>query len=59
MSQGWPLAQMLVEEQRRRFDFRKARVCKACRGWGERRRVLFWKGWRQCNVCHGRGMIGG
>ena len=59
MSQGWPLARMLLEQQRRRFDFRKPRVCKACWGRGERRRVLFWKGWRQCQTCHGPGMIGG
>jgi len=56
---GWTLMQAILDEQARRFDFRRARVCGACRGWGERRRVLFWRGFKTCRVCHGRGMLGG
>ena len=56
---SWLMMHALIEEQRRRLDFRRARVCRACRGWGERRRVLWWRGLRQCKACHGRGMFGG
>ena len=56
---GLPLVQAFLDEQARRFDFRRARVCGACRGRGKRRRVLLWCGWRQCRVCYGRGMLGG
>lgn len=56
---GWPLLQALLDEQARRFDFRRARVCQTCRGWGKRRKVLWWRGFRTCRVCHGRGMLGG
>jgi hypothetical protein len=56
---GWPLVQAFLDEQARRFDFRRARVCGACRGWGERRTVSWWRGWRTCRVCHGRDMLGG
>lgn len=56
---GLPLLEAFLEDQRRRFDFRRARVCRPCRGWGERRKVLWWRGWKQCRVCYGRGMLGG
>jgi DnaJ-class molecular chaperone len=56
---SWLLMQAILEEQRRRFDFRRARVCRACRGWGERRKVARWRGFKQCKACHGRGMLGG
>jgi DnaJ-class molecular chaperone len=56
---GWTLLQAILDEQARRFDFRRARVCRSCRGRGERRNVLWWRGFKQCRVCHGRGMLGG
>jgi hypothetical protein len=56
---SWLLMHALLEEQRLRFDFRRARVCRACRGWGERRKVLQRRGWKLCKACHGRGMLGG
>ena len=59
MSHGWAFAQIVLEEQRRRFDYRTARVCQACRGRGWRRRVLMWRSRRTCRVCWGRGMLGG
>ena len=59
MSQGWPLASFLLEEQRRSSDFHRPRVCGACGGRGRRRKVLVWRGWRLCRSCWGRGMLGG
>ena len=56
---SWVMLDAIAAEQRRRFDFRKARVCRSCRGWGERRKVLWWRGFKPCTVCHGRGMLGG
>ena len=55
----WALAHLVRAEQERRNDLRRARVCRACWGRGERRRVLWWRGFRTCRVCHGRGMLGG
>jgi hypothetical protein len=56
---SWLLMDAITSDLRRRFDFSRARVCRACRGRGERRRVLWWRGWKRCRVCHGRGMLGG
>jgi DnaJ-class molecular chaperone len=56
---GWPLLQAFLDEQARRFDYRRARVCRTCRGRGQRRRVPWWRGFKTCRVCHGRGMLGG
>jgi DnaJ-class molecular chaperone len=56
---SWLMLHAILEEQRRRFDFRRPRVCRACRGRGERHKVLWWRGWRECPACHGRGMLGG
>jgi DnaJ-class molecular chaperone len=55
----WAMAHLVLAEQRRRFDFRTARVCRACQGRGKRRKVLWWRGWKLCRVCHGRAMLGG
>ena len=55
----WAFARLILDEQRRRLDFHTARVGPACAGKGERRRVLWWRGWRLCGACHGRGMLGG
>jgi len=55
----WALGHLVLAEQARRNDLRRARVCRSCRGWGERRKVLWWRGWKTCRVCHGRGMLGG
>lgn len=56
---GWPLLQAFLDEQAQRFDLQRARVCLACCGRGQRRTVLWWRGWKQCRVCYGRGMLGG
>jgi DnaJ-class molecular chaperone len=56
---GWPLLQTFLDEQPRRLDYRRAQVCRTCRGWGERRKVLWWRGFKTCRVCYGRGMLGG
>lgn len=56
---GWTLLQAILDEQARRFDFRRARVCRSCRGRGERRKALWWRGFKLCRVCYGRGMLGG
>jgi DnaJ-class molecular chaperone len=58
-SMGWAFARLTLDEQRRRFDFRRTRVCPACVGRGVTRRVLWWRGWRACGACHGWGMLGG
>lgn len=57
--QGWPLTRMVLDDLALRFDFRRARVCRPCRGRGKRRRVLWWRGWKQCHACYGQGMLGG
>lgn len=55
----WALAHLILAEQAHRHDFRTARVCRSCRGSGERRRVLWRRGRKLCRVCYGRGMLGG
>lgn len=55
----WVMTHVVLAEQRRQFDFRRARVCRACWGRGQQRRVLWRCGWQQCRVCYGRGMLGG
>jgi hypothetical protein len=55
---SWLLMHAFLDEQRRRFDLRRAQVCRSCRGRGERRTVLWWRQ-RECWACHGRGMLGG